>query len=180
MPVENLPNRGTTSYGVSRQIIHKSGLIPMPAAGPKGTPTTFARIHAPYEYEIVSWTAECEGGLPVLPSPYGPTSENDPTPNPLGLNANRVLISASPVATLPIPLGNGNHKFLCSGTYVYGAVQPAGPTAEMKLGKWPYEQHKKTENYIPATAYSTGVLDTSMVPPLYPLDPPLENPLLGP
>lgn len=178
MPPENLPNRQGTSYTYSRQTIHHPGLVQMPGAGPINTdtgtpaPSVFVRIHTPYETEIVVWTAECEGGAPLVPSPVDPLE-------PVGLSANMILLGMTISGVVPVPKGGGaGHIWLMSGTYIYGKKRPDGPICDIKLGKMPYEKHGVGDNYFAKENFSMGIVDPAPVTPTAIV--PTLRPRLGP
>ena len=166
MPPENLANRQGLSYTYVRQTIHMPGLAQMPGAGPAGTPCVFVRVHNPYELEIVTWSCECEGGLPLVPSPLSAA-------NAAGLNDNRILLSMTISGVIPVPRGGGiGHVFVMSGTYTYGKRQPEGPITDYKLGKLPYETHGVSDNYLPKENFVMGIIDPVPPKPKYPLENP--------
>lgn len=173
MPPENLPNRQSTSYSFRRQTSHVTGLMQVPAAGPAGTPCIFVRAHAPYEVEIVTWTAESEGGAPIVPSPLSAATA-------VGLNENRILLDMQIGGVVPIPKGgNAGHIWAMSGVYRYGKIQPEGPIGDLKLGKLPYEKHAVSDNYFAKENFSLDIIDPKPPAPDYPIIP-LQAPIQGP
>jgi hypothetical protein len=164
-PPEGLPSQQHPQYQVTRQTLHFPGLVQMPAAGPEGTPAIFVRIHAPYEQEIVTWVATCDGGPPQPPNPYGPECS-------FGLNDNRILLSMQFSALVPTPIGGGTagHAWSMGGVYTYGKVQPEfgkGQMNSVPLGKIFYETQPVDANFVPAVAFGQGVLDPNFPTPIF-------------
>lgn len=171
--VENWSNRSHTAYGVTRRTGHAPGIIQTPVAGPRGTPAVFVRVHAPMETEIVTWTAESEGGPPLVPSPFGKDS-------PLGLNENMILLDWNVGVVTPVPLTVGGHKWVVGGTAVYGKVVPEGPVQDLKAGHWPYELNSASDNYFPKENFRIGIVDDTLAPATrqeLPA-PPLQDPII--
>jgi hypothetical protein len=127
-----LPNRQTTDYQVSRTRIYLPGLMPVGVAGPDGTPTQFVKYQAAQEWHLVTWTATCESGPPVVPSPIDPAIG-------YGINTNYVLINMSFGGIIPVPKPDVGHILTMSGWYLYALQIPEGPTAALKLGALPWE-----------------------------------------
>lgn len=164
-PPEELPSSQTTQYSFQRQLLHKPGLHQMPAAGPEGTPCLFVRDHAPYEVEVVTWTASNEAGPPKIPNPYGPDCD-------FGLNDNRVLLDFKLGAIVPTGMGGATagKSWSMSGVYVYGKFQPevgSGQVNNVPLGKIWYEDGAVDANYFPADHFIQGTLDPNFPTPLY-------------
>jgi hypothetical protein len=169
---EKFVNVQTTEYGIKRTIVSSSGLVPVPAAGPKSEPAIFVRVHSGIETEIVEWTATSESGPPVVPSPFGKDS-------PLGLNDNLVLLKSTIGAVVPAEIGGGSpgHVWTISGVYEYARKAQKGIT-DIPLGKWPYEDQPKNQNYFPAANFSKEILDET-IPTAAP-DVILQAPIQGP
>lgn len=153
---ENLPNAQTTEYSVTRTTYHVPGLAQMAPSGPAGQPSLFVRIHAPYEQELVMWTAKREGGPPVVPSPVDPDS-------PLVYAPNLVLLDfkfSMPVV-MPIGAGTPGHIWVVSGYALYGKIQPEGLIRDYKSGTMPWEQTNPVDypNYFPKTNFSMKIVD---------------------
>lgn len=168
MAFENQPNKQLTKYSVERTTIHDSGLLQLPAAG--NAPAIFVRISAPTEKEVISWCAECEGGHPVVPSPYGPDMK-------IGLNENLVFEGSQISTVVPMPTGGDKARVYCqSGTYTYGKKVANGPVTNYPVGKMPWEKQPVTDNSFPKDNFKTGILDPTAQPPPEGEGPPSHGP----
>ena len=163
MSIENLPNKQITHYHFERATLRVGGLAPMPAAGDDDT--VFVRIHNAYETEVITWTAKCDGGAPVIPSPLGPSC-------PFGLNDNLVLLDMKISAVSPIPIGGGQagHIFGMSGLYTYAKKSAGDVVKDIQIGKLPIDDDFLTtaDTTFPAENFlDEGILDTTgEVPPM--------------
>lgn len=170
--VENTTNRQETAYSINRSVSHMPGLMQVPSGGGTGADalSIFVRVHAPYEVEVVNWTAICEGGPPDIPSPVDATL--------LGIGTNRVFLGSNIGAIVPHPVGGPvvKHVFSVAGTYYYGKKKAEGPIADIPLGKYPWEAQGLGDNFIPKENFKDSVLTPDMPTPAIPLLNPIQGP----
>lgn len=156
MAIESFPNAQDTEYSVTRTTMHFPGLTQMPSGDPASSDCLFVRLHAPYEQEVVQWTAKREAGPPVVPSPVDPDS-------PLRYTANLVLLDFKFSIPVLMTMGGGNpgHIWAVSGYALYGKVTAEGPIMDYRSGVLPWEQTNPPTypNYFPKENFSMKVVD---------------------
>jgi hypothetical protein len=93
-------------------MITDMGIVPVPSAGPPGTPPAFIQVHAPYQIRLVAFEVEKWGAAPALPNPN--------TGNP-----NEVLIYQELDTSGPIVSNMANAWQRITGFYVYFIATPS-------------------------------------------------------
>lgn len=174
---EEFLNAQDTEYSVTRTTLHFPGLEQVGAAGPVGTPCLFIRVHAPYEQEVVQWSAKRLAGPPVVPSPVDPAS-------PLGYSPNLILLDFKFSIPILMPMGGGNpgHIWLVSGYALYGKKIVEGPICNYRTGVMPWEQNTKNPsqwdypNYFPADKFQMGIIDPRPASSTLTFDNPIQDP----
>lgn len=161
MPVEDLINKQTTEYSVTRTTLHIPGLAQCPPDDDGAC--VFVRIHQPMEQLLVQWTAKNTGGPPTVPSPVDPDS-------PYGYSANLILLDFKFTVPILMPLGGANlgHIWVVSGYVLYGKVTAEGPYCDYKTGTMPWEQTSPPgyPNHFPKENFKMNILDPSPADPL--------------
>lgn len=150
------PIQTSTLYHVERSRQEITGLVQLPVSGPPPQVSVIARIHAPYEVEVVSWVAVRQGAPPVVPTP-------------VSLGYNRVYLRGTQTAIVPIPTSSGVHEeWAIAGVYYYAIKRPESLTSNMPLGKVPWGLPSPDNQYIPSTCFSNVNMPTGAAypPPL--------------
>lgn len=140
----------STLYYVERNHRQISGTMPVPVAGPSGTPCQFINLFAPYEVEEVRWLAVKEGTAPTVPS-FTPA------------DSNHIFLWGERSASFPMirPSGVG-HLWGMWGVYVYGLTIPIGLDSDMATGSMPFDGSTvPLNNTIPAANFSDLLLAAS-------------------
>jgi hypothetical protein len=151
-----------SNYTIERSRKLVSGLYPMPVAGPNNQPVSFVRLHADYFVNLVIVDATRVGAPPEIPSPYD-------------VNPNEVLIGARQGAT-EAQLAGGVKAYGVVAVYSYVPVNSPGLTADLPLGRLPYENTAASDSYIPAAAFKKGLLHQGPAAGFRPL-PPMPDPI---
>ena len=148
MAVENMDGAQTTTYTVEFAHSRSEGIIALPVAGEEQL-VSLARLHSPFEYLSVYWTAVSQGKPPILPSHLSYIS-----------NGNRVFLGGERHG-LVFPDIAG-HIWQAAGVFHYVICGPESISSDFPLAMVPWES-TPTDFYIPAGNFVTGLINPATV-----------------
>ena len=151
---------GTVSWRVSQPVYSNlitsvsydwdTGLVPLPIAkdAQQGDVTAaLVNLYARQQRKIVSWTVQCKGRLPTVPSP----TPADP---------NCIYLRSQTVISAPILICNGNfYEYAISGIYYYAMLVPVDPEFYgMASAKTPMDATPVAEMTIPPSIFDNSLI----------------------
>ena len=102
---------------VASRLITHMGMLPVPVAGPAGTPPELLEMHAPLQLRVVAWIVQRWGDRPQLPHPS--------TGNPA-----EILIYHDITVGSPVVQQFATAWQRVSGFYVYLLINPCNPSID--------------------------------------------------
>lgn len=144
---ENAPGATHTEYQIERARSRSEGIAASAVAGGVNANASLVRLHSPIEFEAIYWSATRIGAPPIVPSPAS-----------LASNPNRVFLGGEQSALVGIP-DIDSHTYVMAGAYYFAIVGPETLTSNFRLGVMPWETIPVSNNFIPASAFQTGIID---------------------
>jgi hypothetical protein len=102
---------------ICSRIVTYLGVLPVPVAGPPGTPPKLIQFHAPFQLRLVAWIVTRWGAAPQLP--------HWDTGNPAEVLIHHDISAGGPVIT---QFAQSWQK--ATGLYVYCLTDPINPTVD--------------------------------------------------